>query len=222
MLFFFIQNSTNFDEINKYNNLGDNMNTTYFNKFTHEIKNPLTVCNGYLDMIMKCKKEDKDTYIQIVRDEIKRSLNIINDYNNLLSINKEKFNLKDLFIDIRNTLSIYKLNIKLICNNDYILGDYSKLKQVFLNLIKNSYEANSSIIVIKVEERLNNYKINIIDNGKGIKNINDIYNEYYTTKSTGTGLGIPYSKEIIELHRGTINYYSKENIGTRIEIILPK
>lgn len=196
------------------------MNTTYFNKFTHELKNPLTVCNGYLDMIMKCKEEDKDTYIQIVRDEIKRSLNIINDYN-IFSINKEEFNLKDLFIDIKNTLSIYKLNIIIKCNNNYILGDYSKLKQVFLNIIKNSYEANSNTIIIKVDESTN-YKISIIDNGKGIKNINDIFKEYYTTKSTGTGLGIPYSKEIIELHNGTIKYYSKENIGTRVEIILPK
>ena len=219
MLFFFIQNSTYFDKLSKYNNLGDYMNTTYFNKFTHELKNPLTVCNGYLDMIMKCKEEDKNTYIQIVRDEIKRSLNIINNYSN--TIRKEEFNLKDLFLDIKNTLSIYKLNIIIECNNNYILGDYSKLKQVFLNIIKNSYEANSSIIVIKVEESTN-YKISIIDNGIGIKNIKDIYKEYYTTKSTGTGLGIPYIKEIIELHNGTINYYSKENIGTRVEIVLPK
>ena len=195
------------------------MNTTYFNKFTHEIKNPLTVCNGYLDMIMKCKEKDKDTYIQIVRDEIKRTLNIINDYSS--TIKKESFNLKDLFLDIKNTLSIYNLNIKIICNNNYILGDYSKLKQVFINIIKNSYEANSNTIIIKVEESTN-YKISIIDNGIGIKSINDIFKEYYTTKSTGTGLGIPYSKEIIELHNGTINYYSKENIGTRVEIILPK
>ena len=195
------------------------MDITYFNKFTHEIKNPLTVCNGYLDMIMKCKEKDKDTYIQIVRDEIKRTLNIINDYSN--TIKKEEFNLKDLFLDIKNTLSIYNLNIKIHCNNNYILGDYSKLKQVFINIIKNSYEANSNTIIIKVEESTN-YKISIIDNGIGIKNINDIYKEYYTTKSTGTGLGIPYIKEIIELHNGTIKYYSKENIGTRVEIILPK
>ena len=195
------------------------MDTTYFNKFTHELKNPLTVCNGYLDMIMKCNEKDKDTYIQIVKDEIKRSLNIINDYSN--TIRKEKFNLKDLFLDIKNTLSIYELNIIILSNNNYILGDYSKLKQVFLNLIKNSYEANSSIIVIKVEE-YTNYKISIIDNGIGIKNINNIYKEYYTTKSNGTGLGIPYSKEIIELHGGIIKYCSKENIGTRVEIILPK
>ena len=195
------------------------MEITCFNKFAHELKNPLTVCNGYLDMIMKCKEEDKETYLQIVRDEIKRTLSIIDDYSN--TIKKEEFNLKDLFLDIKNTLSIYKLNIKIHCNNNYILGDYSKLKQVFINIIKNSYEANASTIIIKAEESTN-YKISIIDNGIGIKNINDIYKEYYTTKSIGTGLGIPYIKEIIELHNGTLNYYSKEDIGTRVEIILPK
>ena len=93
---------------------------------------------------------------------------------------------------------------------------------MFLNIIKNSYEANSNLIVIKIDEAKSIYKISIFDNGIGIKNIDDIYKEYYTTKENGTGLGIPYIKEIIELHRGSINYYSKENIGTRVEMILPK
>lgn len=196
----------------------------YFNKFTHELKNPLTVCNGYLDMMLKCNEEDKFTYIQIVKDEIKRSLNIINDYNNILNITKSNFNLYDLLLETKNNLEkLYNCKIEIISNNklDYY-GDYSKLKQVFLNIIKNSYEANSNLIVIKIDEDKSIYKISIFDNGIGIKNIDDIYKEYYTTKENGTGLGIPYIKEIIELHRGSINYYSKENIGTRVEMILPK
>ncbi len=196
----------------------------YFNKFTHELKNPLTVCNGYLDMMLKCNEEDKFTYIQIVKDEIKRSLNIINDYNNILNITKSNFNLYDLLLETKNNLEkLYDCKIEIISNNklDYY-GDYSKLKQVFLNIIKNSYEANSNLIVIKIDEDKSIYKISIFDNGIGIKNIDDIYKEYYTTKENGTGLGIPYIKEIIELHRGSINYYSKENIGTRVEMILPK
>ena len=199
-------------------------NINYSNKFTHEIKNPLTVCNGYLDMMLKCSDKDKETYIEIVRDEIKRSLNIINDYNNFLSINKTNFNLYDLLLEIKNNLEkLYKSKIIIISNNKMnYYGDYSKLKQVFINIIKNSYEANSNLIVIKIDEDNSIYKISIFDNGIGIKNISEIYKEYYTTKENGTGLGIPYIKEIIELHRGTINYYSEENIGTRVEIILPK
>ena len=150
---------------------------SYFNRFTHELKNPLTVCNGYLDMMLKCKDEDKNTYIQIVRDEIKRSLNIINDYNNLLNINKDNFNLYDLLLEIKTNLEkLYKSKIIIIGNTQLnYYGDYSKLKQVFLNIIKNSYEANSNLIVIKVDEDKSIYKISIFDNGIGIKNIDDIY-----------------------------------------------
>lgn len=200
------------------------MDTTYFNKFTHEIKNPLTICNGYLDILLKCNEKDKDTYIQIVRDEIKRSLGIINEYSNnrFLDIKKDNFNLYDLLIDLKK---LYNIKIIILSNNNLnYYGDYSKLKQALINIIKNSYESNSSIIVIKVEDYKNSYKINIIDNGLGMNELtlDNIYKEYFTTKQEGTGLGVPLIKEIIELHNGSINYYSKENIGTKVEISLPK
>ena len=206
----------------------------YFNKFTHEIKNPLTVCNGYLDMMLKCDEKDIETYLKIVKEEIKRSLDIIKDYSNnkFLDINKNTFKLDGLFIDIKNNLSnLYKENdseIVIISNNnlnDYV--DYSKLKQVFINLIKNSYESKSNnklIITIKIEDIKNNYKISIIDNGIGISknNLKYIFNDYYTTKEEGNGLGISYAKEIIKLHNGSIKYYSEEKKGTTVEVILPK
>ena len=206
----------------------------YFNKFTHEIKNPLTVCNGYLDMMLKCDEKDIEKYLKIVKEEIKRSLDIIKDYSNnkFLDINKDKFKLDELFIDIKNNLSnLYKENdseIVIISNNNLnYYGDYSKLKQVFINLIKNSYESKSNnklIITIKIEDIKNNYKISIIDNGIGISknNLKYIFNDYYTTKEEGNGLGISYAKEIIKLHNGSIKYYSEEKKGTTVEVILPK
>ncbi len=206
----------------------------YFNKFTHEIKNPLTVCNGYLDMMLKCDEKDIETYLKIVKEEIKRSLDIIKDYSNnkFLDINKNTFKLDGLFIDIKNNLShLYKENdseIVIISNNNLnYYGDYSKLKQVFINLIKNSYESKSNsklIITIKIEDIKNNYKISIIDNGIGISknNLKYIFNDYYTTKEEGNGLGISYAKEIIKLHNGSIKYYSEEKKGTTVEVILPK
>ena len=233
MLFFFYKFRQNTTSIISIINTGDTMdNINYFNKFTHELKNPLTVCNGYLEMILKCSEEDKLTYIEIVRDEIKRSLNIIDEYSNnkLFSIEKKEFNITNLFEDIKSNLDdLYKENnteiILISKSNLMYYGDYNKLKQVFINLIKNSYESktnNKLIIVINIEEEKDKLKISIIDNGIGIRNINDIYKDYYTTKLNGNGLGIPYAKEIIELHKGSINYYSEENIGTRVEVILPK
>jgi len=201
----------------------------YFNKFTHEIKNPLTICNGYLDMILKCDEKDKETYLKIVKDEIKRSLNIIDNYKELLVLNKTKFNLYDLLLEIKNNFEeVYNSKIILISDKyiDYY-GDYSKLKQVFLNIIKNSYESKSNkklVIVIEVLKDNYFYTINIVDNGKGMieEILKNIDKEYFTTKSYGTGLGIPYIKEIIKLHDGSIEYSSKENVGTRVEIKLKK
>ena len=89
------------------------IDNNYFNKFTHELKNPLTVCNGYLDMIFNCSKKDRETYLEIVKDEIKRSINIINNYNTLLNLNKMNFNVYDLLNDVNNI--VYRLyNCKII------------------------------------------------------------------------------------------------------------
>lgn len=199
----------------------------YFNKFTHEIKNPLTICNGYLDMILKCDEKDKDTYLKIVKEEIKRSLNIIDNYKDLLVLNKTKFNLYNLLLEMKNNFEdLYDCKIELICNKQInYYGDYLKLKQVFLNIIKNSYESKSNrklVIVIEVLKDNNYYTINIVDNGKGMieEILKNIDKEYFTTKSYGTGLGIPYIKEIIKLHDGSIEYSSQENVGTKIKIKL--
>lgn len=198
----------------------------YFNKFTHEIKNPLTICNGYLDMILKCDEKDKETYLKIVKDEIKRSLNIIDNYKELLVLHKTKFNLYNLLNEIKDSLKdLYKCEIVIIGLDEInYYGDYNKLKQVFINIIKNSYEANSNLIVIKVLENKDYLDISIIDNGNGMikEIISNIDKDYFTTKSNGTGLGIPYIKEIIKLHDGSIEYDSKEGIGTKIDIKLKK
>ena len=50
--------------------------------------------------------------------------------------------------------------------------------------------------------------------------LKNIDKDYFTTKKNGTGLGIPYIKDIIKLHNGSIEYYSKEDVGTKVEIKL--
>ena len=212
----------------------NSMTKEEFNKFAHEVKNPLAVCNGYLELIMKCSEKDKETYLQIVKDEIKRSLNIINDYskNNTLRIEKEEVDLTLLYEDIESTLNnlLIKNNSEIILlDNDelYVEADYNKLKQVLINILKNSYEAKSNnklLIVIKTKDYHDHYEISITDNGIGMSQseLKRIEEEYYTTKSYGTGLGIPYIKQIIKLHGGNIEYRSKKDIGTKVLIKLPK
>ncbi len=199
-------------------------------KLVHEIKNPLSICTGYLEMLPNCKKEKTNKYLDIIKKELQKSLQMIDNANENISIIKTKFNLNKLFEEIQTTLSdLYsKYNTKILYskNNIIISADYNKLRQVFINILKNSLESknkNNLIISIKAFNINDNCTIYITDNGKGMtkEELKNTFKPYYTTKKNGTGLGTINIKEIIELHNGTIEYLSIPNKGTTIIIKLP-
>jgi signal transduction histidine kinase len=154
-------------------------------------------------------------------------------YGKLKKLESEEMDLSLLLEDISHVLTpIFKednaiLDIPKI-KELYIKGDYNKLKQVFINLLKNTLEAkkeNRQLVVnIKLKEYKENILISINDNGIGMSEntLSKIYEVFYTTKPQGTGLGLTFSKEVIELHQGTINIKSEKDKGTNIIIRLPK
>ena len=203
-------------------------------KITHEIKNPIAVCKGYLDMFDVNNLGHSQKYIPIIKDEIDRVLVLLQDF---LSISKVKLNCEVMDVnmmleDVTNSLkpllrskNIYLIN-KIIDDEVYIEGDYNRLSQVIINLIKNSVEAsknNNSYIKVKTILNENTYNIIIEDNGYGIskENLKHIDELFYTTKNGGTGLGVYLSNEIIKAHKGKIDYKSVENEWTKVKIILP-
>ena len=114
----------------------------------------------------------------------------------------------------------------LIDDEVYINGDYNRLKQVLINLVKNSIEAiNKDDGKIFISTNLNNncFYIVIEDNGCGMSEeiLSKIEEPFYTTKKNGTGLGISLSKEILEAHNFKIEYKSNENVGTSVTITIP-
>ena len=204
-------------------------------QLNHEIKNPLAVVNGYLDMIERTTNKDKQKkYHEIIKKEIKRSINIINDFSilgKLKKIDKEPIDLSLIFddvIELFNPLLKEKNGIINIDNLDelYIMGDYERLKQVFVNLIKNSIESKDKdfiIIDIKTKKYKDFYKIYIKDNGQGMSKevLNHIEDTFYSTKQQGTGIGLSYVRKIIELHQGKISFKSKEKEGTTAIVNIP-
>ena len=112
-----------------------------------------------------------------------------------------------------------KIEVKSNITDDeiYINGDYNRLKQVFINLIKNSVEAmindRKHILKIDVIEAEEDVKIEVIDNGIGIEkeNLKKMKNAFFSTKQNGTGLGVYLSNEIIKAHNGKISYESNLN-----------
>ena len=191
-------------------------------KLIHELKNALTICQGYIEIM---EKDPSSNYISIIKKEIKRSLQMI--YNN--SLNLEEIELELLLKDVHDTVNYYYLhnNCKIILKIEedlYLKGDYDKLKQVLLNIVKNSYEANANRIVLKEKTNTDNYQIIIEDNGEGIdkQTLRKMGKETFTTKEHGTGIGFAYCKDVIEKHGGHLVFQSKKEIGTKVIITIPK
>ena len=203
-------------------------------KLTHEIKNPLAVCKGYLEMINLDNKEKSTKYVSIMKQEINRSLNIISDFVefNKIKVVKEQIDLNLLLEDIYDSFKILinANNIKFIYNdrNDediYIIGDYERLKQVIINLLKNSLESIEDKGKIEIHSNVYKKHIDIIveDNGKGMDSevLSKLKEMFYTTRENGTGLGVALSNEIIKAHNGELIYTSEPNKGTKVVVRLP-
>lgn len=203
-------------------------------KLTHEIKNPLAVCKGYLDMIDLSKEEKALKYINIMKQEINRSLNIISDFveYNKIKVVKEQIDLNCLLDDVYDSFKILMTNKKIKLeykNRDdqeiYFTGDYERLKQVIINMLKNAYEACEENGKIEISSNLykNYLDILIEDNGIGMdeETLNHLKEMFYTTKQNGTGLGVALSNEIIKSHNGELLFTSEPNKGTKVTIRLP-
>ena len=206
-------------------------------KVTHEIKNPIAVCKGYLDMIDINDKKKVRKYIPIIKDEITRTLILMDDFLDYtkIKIEKEEMDLVMLLEDLEDYLKdLFKKNgikseFNLPDEDIYIEADYNRLKQVFINLLKNAIEAKDSSkkenkIKISLESDNEFMKIIIEDNGIGMDKdtLNNVSEMFFTTKKKGSGLGVSLSKEIIEQHKGTIVYNSVKGEGTRVIVTLPK
>ena len=204
-------------------------------KISHEIKNPIAVCKGYLDMFDVNNIDNFKKYIPIIKSEVDKTLNLLHDFS---ACKKVKLDLD--IVDVSLLIEDITNNFKLMfdnCNIDfyvdvpddeiYIYGDYNRLNQVFLNIIKNSIEAidynKKSFIKVSVSVLDKLVKVGIEDNGVGMNDyvLSKISEPFYTTKPDGTGLGVLLSNEIICAHNGSIDYESEEGVGTLVVITFP-
>ncbi len=203
-------------------------------KITHEIKNPIAVCKGYLDMLDTNNNKQVNKYIPIIKQEIERTLSLMNDFLNLtkLKIEKKHIDIMLLLDDVTTSFEelLIEKNIHFINeindNEIYIDADYDRLKQVLINILKNSMESiqnNIGIIKLTLKTNKKNLTIKVIDNGIGMdkETLKRVGESFYTTKKNGTGLGIKLSMEIVQLHGGKLKYTSKKDIGTTAVITLP-
>ena len=215
-------------------------------KLAHEIKNPLTPIQLSIDRLRekyssKITGDSKDfeKYLETINRQIKDIESLVNEFSNFARMPRpvfKKINIIDVIkrsVDFSNMSSknIIKINTnykKLVIN-----GDAEQLNRVFINLIKNSEEAFLDLaqkthdfkgkIDIEIISNNDYIVIKLTDNGTGISDTKKVMTPYFTTKTKGTGLGLPIVSKIINEHSGDflINNKKNEN-GVYIEISFPK
>jgi PAS domain S-box-containing protein len=201
----------------------------------HEIRNPLTSMKGYGEFLLEDETDpQRREFIEIILDEIGRVNTIVEDFMVLAKPKAVELEEKNIVTIIKNVLSLLdfearKKHVKMNFEaNEEIIQiecDEDRLKQVFLNFVKNGIEAmpNGGELTVKVSVEDNQVQISIQDTGVGIPEdkLKKIGEPFYTTKKEGTGLGLMVSFKIIESHQGKVYIESEINKGTTFNIILP-
>lgn len=200
----------------------------------HEIRNPLTVVKGFLQLMQKQEKNDNLQYLTLILSELARAELIINDYLNFAKPQYKKveeIQLGDTLFHVVTLIESLALKngVKLEFygeKNPIILADRNHLIQAFINLIKNAIEAtpNKGSVVVKIDEDNDYIYIKILDTGKGMskEQLSKIGTLYYTTKDKGTGIGTTVSLKFIEEMKGKVTYQSTPNVGTEVTILFPR
>lgn len=210
----------------------------------HEIKNPLTPMKLGIQQLTK-SYHDNDAKFE---ERFKRiTASFIEQINSLTHIAKEfsafaklpdtKYEKINLLEKINKSIGVYSQNphaqIQLLNQTDqtqlFVEADRDQLLRTFNNLLKNAIEAGFGKRKIKIdisisEGEQDTFIVKIKDNGLGIPKdmIPKIFEINFTTKSSGTGLGLVFVKKTIEAMGGTVQFESIENQGTTFQIIIPK
>lgn len=205
---------------------------------THEIMNSLTPIISLADTL--CEGVEQDTLehddllmaLQAINRRSNGLLQFVENYRKLQRISKPQFEdvrIGDLVADLQHLYpdSIFHYEIE---NEDQrLLMDRSQIEQVLINLLKNAQEAveNEEIPYVRLTTHLSSNKrdfiISITDNGKGIlpEVMKRIFVPFFTTKTSGSGIGLSICKQIVTLHGGTITASSKSGEKTTFSVVLP-
>lgn len=197
----------------------------------HDLRNPLTAIKGSFDILKLKKKNLDDEFAEKQFQKIETSINKIQyltrdilDFAKNQELDKEEFGLLGSIKDALNEVPVpNKIQVKLPENDCKIKGDKIKIGSVISNLIKNSVDeiGDSGSIIINLKENFNHVILTIEDSGNKLtkEDAEKIFEPLYTTKQTGTGLGLTICQKIIEQHKGTIEVRVEP---TRFIIYLPK
>jgi PAS domain S-box-containing protein len=202
----------------------------------HEVRNPLNNITLSVEQMQQDMKDDgQQLYMNIIQRNCKRISDLISELLNTsrpFEITMERQTLQNVLDDViaasidRLTLKKIKLQVSYPNNELFIMADREKLKLALLNIVINAIEAmkeQTGQLAISLQQNSSNAILTISDNGVGIseENISRLFEPYFTQKRNGVGLGLTFTLNILQAHKGNIEVSSELGKGTTFTITFP-
>jgi len=222
--------------------------TEFLSLMSHELRTPLNAIIGFSDLLLdgsygSLNPEQLD-FIKDIKFSSEHLLEMINKILDIsriesgkLKLNIEKIELITMINQINSSLkSLYKeknlyFKVEGLEEKKFIHADPVRLKEILYNLLSNAIKFTiEGGITLKIEETEKEWIFHVKDTGIGIKeeDFDIVFKEFkrvenpYTNSIPGTGLGLPLTKRLVNLHGGDISFTSKPGVGTTFTFTIPK
>ena len=219
----------------------EQLKNEFISQVSHELRTPLTAIKGWT-ITLNNEETDKETLklgFEIIEKETDRLSLMVEELldfsrliNEKVSLEIKKVNVRDFINHIESFMapraSKEDINLKFITEDSgFMYVDSNRLKQVFINLLDNAFKfteakGNVTFTTLVLDE---NIKFIIEDDGCGIseEDLPKVKQKFFKGKNSNSknGIGLSICDEIIKLHNGEFNIYSKLGIGTKVEVIIP-
>lgn len=226
----------------------DQMKSRFFNNISHEFRTPLTLILGPLNKLRKHVDGSLQPTVDIIERNGNRLLKLINQLLDLSKIESGKITIKTALIDVVPLLKGWvtsfnsfadsqdiKLRFASENTSHFLYVDQEKVEEVIINLLSNAfkYTKTGGQVSVDVREQARNGKeylgISVSDTGTGIpeQELEHIFDRFYQASNadaedvTGTGIGLALIKELVELHKGSVEVESEVGKGSTFQVLLP-
>lgn len=195
---------------------------------SHELNNSLGPISSMLHsgriLSLKVDEDRLARVFETIDERIKHLSEFVQGYGKFAKIPEPKIEAVDcekLFAQLAQQWQFACVNH----NVEKIYADASQLEQLLINLLKNAHESETDAdkVMVEIEKRQDDIVIMVTDRGKGIaeSRLNSVLIPFYSTKATGSGLGLALCREIIDAHHGNIALYNRDGGGLLVRVTLP-
>jgi hypothetical protein len=202
---------------------------------THQLRNPIVAVGGFTDQLLQpdIPEDKKRRNLTIIRDEVRRLEDIIYQMGHFLKVSLKEpvyFDPGPVLAGVFDSPEVqtkaqgYALNVKLEPCLPQILSDPTSFGEVVRNLLDNAFDATPAgggITVRAYRKNRNGFVLSVRDTGKGISNPDkdQLFRPFFTTKERGMGLGLPFTKRVMDTCGGKIEVQSRAGKGALFKLI---